>query len=162
MVGDKSYCRRYIQRGRKQKDGKLEPERMKKLMLTLLMCKLGCNHLASTYAYVNGGMSHRQARRHLADGTILNFKCCVTSCLDRQVKNAIEKNMEDAVYELVKSSTKRLVHLLVDGVAVDEKIDGDTNQVPHRFVGLCLHNHQSQYVGIDDVTQIESQKKNMN
>ena len=132
MVGDNTHRRGHVQQGRKQKDGTIDPERMKILKMTLLMIKLGCNRLSSTCGYAHGGMSHRQARRHLADGTIPNPKCIITNCLDDQGAKAIEKNIDDAASsstfdDMTNGSGKRLMHLLVHRVAVEECIDVDTS-----------------------------------
>jgi len=72
-VGDNSFRRGDIQRG-KLKDGKLDPEAYRTLKLTLLTIKLGCHRLNRTHAIEDGGMSSRQARRHVMAGVVPNLK----------------------------------------------------------------------------------------
>ena len=100
-VGDNAFRRKYVQRGilSSTLDGgqNLDTETLRVLKMTLLMCKLGCNRLANTYKFEKGGMSSRQARRHLANGTIPNFKIRMSSCLDHQGLKAICHNIDDSV-----------------------------------------------------------------
>ena len=155
MVGDNAYRRNYIQQGKTQSDGKLDQETMRVLKMTILMVKLGCNRLANTYSFEKGGMSSRQARRHLGNGTIPSFKIRMTTCLDPQGKAVIEENTKDALSsgifdQLMNDDKKRLVHLCVDGVACEERIGLDVSRLPHQFVGLCLHNRESQFITMED------------
>ena len=68
--------------------------------------------------------------------------------------------MQDAlssgIYDrLINDNEKRLVHLYVDGVACEERIGLDVSRLPHQFVGLCLHNPESQFISEDDVLHVE-------
>ena len=95
LVGDNSFRRGYIQRGT-IKDGDLDPETYRSLKLTALMIKLGCHRLNHTHCVENGGMSSRQARRHLSSGILPAFKIRLSTSLDDQGKLTIKKNMEFA------------------------------------------------------------------
>ena len=97
-VGDNSFQRGYIQRG-KFKDGKLDPGAYRALKLTLLMIKLGCHRLNHTHSIEDGGMGSRQALRHVSAGVVPSFKIRLSSCLDEQGINAIKRNMEDVFSE---------------------------------------------------------------
>ena len=88
------------------------------------MIKLGCHRLAHTNAVKNADMSSRQASRHLANGVIPTFKVGYTDCLDGQGLKIIKTNMESLLTNelfrvILESDFKVLVHLLVDGVAVN-------------------------------------------
>ena len=117
MVGDNAYRRNYIQHGKTQSDGKLDQETMRVLKMTILMVKLGCNRLANTYSFEKGGMSSRQARRHLGNGTIPSFKIRMTTCLDPQGKAVIEENMKDAlssgIFDQLANDGKKDLYIFV-------------------------------------------------
>jgi hypothetical protein len=76
LVGNMTYRRNFVQRGRKQSDGKpFDEEAYKTLKLTILMWKMGNRRLVETYKFENGGLSYRQARRHMNQyGTVPSFK----------------------------------------------------------------------------------------
>ena len=112
--------------------------------MTILMCKLGCNRLAKTYSVEKGGMSVRQARRYLSSGVISNFKIRLTNCLDGLWRKTIQTNLVDVISSgifdcLIEDDNKRLVAMLVDGIAVEERANLDVSQLPHQITGLCHH-----------------------
>ena len=91
-----------------------------------------------------------------------NFKIRLSSCLDEQSIDAIERNMEDVFSESNLASffgTKGLnvAHLLVDGVAVDPRLDVDLSQLPHQFTGLCLHCKNTKFITFEDGERIETE-----
>ena len=57
--------------------------------------------------------------------------------------------------ELLQSESKVLVHLLVDGVAVDRRVNVDFSQVPHQFTGGCLHWKNADFVTFEDASRVE-------
>ena len=159
-VGDSSSQRQFIQRGRKQKDGKFDPATLRNIKLSLLMTKLGCRRLAHTYAVEKGGMSSRQARRHVNKGTVPNFKVRLSNSLDLQGLKVIDQNITDVfasgIYDdLIDDVDKRCVHLLVDGVATEERLDLDVSQIPNQITGLCGHCTETNFVRIDDIERVE-------
>lgn len=98
LVGNSTHQHKFIQRGRKQSDGKpFDDEAYKTLKLTILMWKMGGRKkLLQTYKFTHGGLSLRQTRRHISQyGTVPNFKPGITTCIDNQGKDMIRKNMDD-------------------------------------------------------------------
>mmetsp|Transcript_21215 Transcript_21215/g.35969 ORF Transcript_21215/g.35969 Transcript_21215/m.35969 type:complete len:131 (+) Transcript_21215:1129-1521(+) len=65
LVGNSTHQHKFIQRGRKQSDGKpFDDEAYKTLKLTILMWKMGGRKkLLQTYKFTHGGLSLRQTRR---------------------------------------------------------------------------------------------------
>lgn len=163
IVGHCHYQRKFIQRGTFTKKGSsYDPEAYKALLMTVLMNKLGCNRLTNTYSFVHGGLSHRQMQRHTSNskGIIPNFKIQLTSCIDAHGLKAIEKNME----EIFKNKTiisflpkhRVLTHLLVDGVAVEERLNVDNSQIPHQITGLCRHCMDTNFITFEDAIKIQT------
>ena len=97
----------------------------------------------------------------MASGSLPNFKIRMTTSLDDQGKCAIEMNMEDLLgnesfRSIYDSNRKCLVHLLVDGVNVDERVDVDMSQLPNRFTGLCLHCKNPNFIDHSDIIRIQT------
>ena len=125
------------------------------------MIKLGCYRLNHTHYVKNGGMSSRQTQRYLVSRVLPNFNIGLTTSLDDQGKSAIEKNMEalignEVFSSLIELGEKYLVYLLVDGVAVDKRMNVDFSQMPHQFTGLCLHYPNTNFITFADAQRIES------
>ena len=159
MVGHATYQRGYVQRGT-IRNGVLDAETFKILLLTILMNKLGCNKLLHTFNYSHGGMSHRQMQRHTNQlGTVPNFKILLTSCIDEQGMRAIEKNMENVFLNphflsfLPKETCLGIV--VIDGVATEEKLNLDDSQESYQVTGLCRHCVSTSFNTFKDAQDIQ-------
>ena len=91
---------------------------------------------------------------------ILNFKVGYTACLDGQGLKIIETNMESLLTNelfrvILESDFKVLVHLLVDGVAVDRRLNVDFSQVPQQFTGACTHCKDASFVSSADAEEFK-------
>lgn len=124
------------------------------------MIKLGCHCLAHTNAVENASMSSRQVSYHLDNSVIPNFKVGYTACLDGQGLKIIETNMESLLTNklfrvILESEFKVLLHLLVDGVAVDRQLNVDSSQIPHQVTSACTHYKDASFVSFADAEEFE-------
>ena len=160
LVGHGTYARSLVQRGRTQSDGKpFDRETYKILLMTILMWKMGNRNLSQTFKFGYGGLSLRQARRHMNEyGTVPSFKPGITSCINDQGSAIIIKNMDniflDPMFAAILPQKKCLVHILVDGVAVEERLNIDESILPHQVTGLCRHCPDATFNTYDDATRI--------
>ena len=71
----------------------------------------------------------------------------------------IRKNMDDLFcntkFLAILPKKKCLVHILVDGVAIDERADLDESIIPHQVTGFCRHCTDTNFVTYDDALRIE-------
>lgn len=160
VVGHGTHARTLVQRGRTQSDGKpFDREAYKILLMTILMWKMGNRNLVQTFKFGYGGLSSRQARRHMNEyGTVPSFKPGITSCINEQGSAIIIKNMDnlflDPMFAAILPQKKCLVHILVDGVAVEERLNIDESILPHQVTGLCRHCPDATFNAYDDATRI--------
>eukprot|EP00986_Skeletonema_menzelii_P017389 scaffold19230_cov154-Skeletonema_menzelii.AAC.1 len=162
LVGHGTHAHTYVQRGRRQRDGKpFDDEAYKILLMTVLMWKLGSRNLVQTFKFTCGGLSYRQARRHVNEnGTIPSFKPGITTSINDHGKAIIKKNMNDVFLDpkfvAILPQKKCLVHILVDGVAIEERLNIDESVLPHQVTGLCRHCPDATFNTYGDATRIEA------
>jgi hypothetical protein len=165
-VGHSSHRRKLVSkasRGKRRKHrheefGNFDDEYIEKLDLSYLMCKLGGSHLAKAANFGVGLLSKRTVQRRVHDNTLPNFRIRVTHSINGQGRKAIEMNVQDTfASEEFKSflpSERCIAVLMVDGVAVEERLDVDMSQIPHQWTGLCRHCRNCDFNTYDDAIHL--------
>ena len=115
---------------------------LRKVDMSFLMLKLGGRRLAKTHNVGQGGFNARHTQRLIQSGVIPVYKVIMSPNYLDMGRIAIRKNMEalkSDAYKKFRPAHRVMSVIMIDGIAVEERVGVDTSVIPNVFTGLCRH-----------------------
>ncbi|KAL7530742.1 hypothetical protein ACHAXR_010378 [Thalassiosira sp. AJA248-18] len=160
QVGHNQYRRGLIPRHMRNNDGDFDDDFLRKADLSFLTLKLGNRRLSKASSIANGTFGARYTRRLIKSGVLPVHQVIVSPNVGRMGKEAIRKNMQAIIgpeFDQFLPEERCMVALMIDGVAVEPRVNVDSSVRPMTWTGLCRHCENNRFITVEDGIRIQKE-----